>query len=683
MTAATALLAVTIPAAPGHADPPGPPLGTVTDFGVQQTALTVFESHFGVGADGSPVTYGVQMGSPGVLAAVDPVTRGHLDTVPLEGASGAWAVTQASDGSVYAGSYPNAHVYRYDPASGDVTDLGAPVPGQTVLYAFQAGHDGRIYGGTYPDAHVFSYSPAEGFRDLGRMYDGEQYAIDVAVDPDRQVVWTAIGSHGHLIRYDLRTGEKRDILPQSWQGSANHPYDINLIGGYLFVKTSKSDAFVLDADTGEAAPMTDGTTGDRVASFKLSSRGTARLAPDGRSVYYSWGYDLYRYDLTTHTFAPVRDSSGNVVKPGGPSIGWGWIDGSLYAAVGNYGGDAFRYDPATGASESFKLPFPPQPLDINNITAGPDGRVYTNLYINGNMAVLDPETGTTTNVGRVGQTEGWIWHEGKLYLGTYPTGRVMDYDPDQPYQSGTNPRELFSLQAQHAQNRPIAFATTPDKLYVGTTPDYGEWGGALTAYDMATGEYTVQRHIVQDQGVISLARLGGTLWGGTRIDGGGGTEPKATEAKLFAVDVATDRKIGEYVPVPGADLITSVTEGPDGRVWGLADSTLFVFDPASRQVIRRVELPAVPSGAQDEMFLNPDGYVYASLDGKLFRVAPASLRYVTVRDAETYRLTQDPQGNLWFRNGVKAANGAVLNGARLLRYTPSRDARSGSPGDPN
>ncbi|MGH3658235.1 MAG: hypothetical protein ACRDUA_16395, partial [Micromonosporaceae bacterium] len=522
LTAVTALVVALIPtaavAAPPSAAPTAPdagavgtappsaaPLGKVTDFGVQQTALTVFESYFGDGPVNSgdgPVTYSVQMGTPGVLTAVDPMTREHLRTVPLEGSSGAWAVTQTPDGSVYAGSYPNAHVYRHDPTSGEVTDLGAPVPNQTVLYGFQSTADGTIYGGTYPGAHVFSYSPETGFRDLGSMYDGEQYVRDLAVDPAGEVLWAAIGSRGHVIRYDLRTGEKRDILPADVRGTSDHPYDIDLVGGYLFVKTSKYNAYVLDPDTGERAPMIDGTTGDSVTNFRLSSRGTSRLAPDGRSVYYTWGYDLYRYDLGNHTFAPVRDSAGNLVKAGGPSVGWGWIDGTLYATIGNYGGDAFRYDPATGTSEQFKLPFPAQPLDINNITAGPNGQVYTNLYINGTIASLDPETGKVAEVGRVGQTDGWKWHDGKLYLGIYPAGRVMEYDPAQPFQSGVNPKALFELQADHAQDRPHAFAFTDEAMYVGTTPDYGEWGGALTRYDRATGEYTVQRDIVPDQGVV-------------------------------------------------------------------------------------------------------------------------------------------------------------------------------------
>jgi hypothetical protein len=111
---------------------------------------------------------------------------------------------------------------------------------------------------------------------------------------DREVLWAAIGSHGHIIRYDLRNGEKRDILPEARRGSAEHPADINLVGGQLVVKTSKLRGFVLDADTGEPMPLVNRDTGQPAETFTLTSRGTSRVAPDGRSVYYTGGLDLAR-----------------------------------------------------------------------------------------------------------------------------------------------------------------------------------------------------------------------------------------------------------------------------------------------------------------------------------------------------------------------------------------------------
>jgi len=629
-----------------------PPLGTVTDFGVQAEALTLHEGYFGVDGDGRPVVYGIQMGTPGVISVVDPIGRELIRTVQMPGSSGGWGITQASDGRVYGGTYSEGHLYQYDPATDTLTDLGQAVEGQSYIYGLRPGADGRVYGGTYPDAHVFSYSPSEGFHDYGPMVEGEMYAIDTAVDPERQVLWAAIGTGGHLVRLDLATGEKRDIWPAELRGDPNYPYDINLIGDRLFVKRNRLDALVLNPDTGEVI----------ADEFTITSRGTSPLSPDGRYVYFtSTGNQLWRYDLTTDTPEPVLDSSGNPIPAGGPGVGWGFIDGVLYAAIGNYAGQALWYDPATGEYERFTLPFPPQAIDIGNLTAGPDGKVYTNLFINGNLSTLEPDTGTVTTLGRLGQADGFGWHDGLLYAGVYPYGGVLVYDPSQPYQLGTNPRELFRLQDDHGQNRPVAIVSTPTTLYVGSTPDYGQWGGALTAYDHASGTHTVRRNIVPDQGVTSLTLLGTTLWGGTSIFGGGGTEPKATEAKLFTVDTTMGEKTGEFTPVPGAASIDALTVGPDGMLWGLASGTLFVVDPVKKKVKARRDLPGGSSHWQDELFVNPDGFVYASSAGQLLRIHPRTLRATVVRASGTYRLDQDDDGNLWFRDGP-----------RLLRYTPAR-----------
>ncbi|MEO3796002.1 hypothetical protein ABGB14_37895 [Nonomuraea sp. B10E15] len=634
-----------------------PAQGTVTDFGVQSTALTVFEGYFGTGQDGRPAVFSVQMGTPGVVAEVDPVTRELRDTVELPGSSGGWGITQAADGTVYAGTYPNGHLYSFKPGQEQATDLGQVVPGELYAYGLQAGEDGKIYGGTYPGAKAFSYTPGEGFRDLGVMVEGQQYTPDVAVDTDRQLLWAAVGSAGHLIRLDLATGEKRDIWPEALRGDPSYPYDLNLVAGKLFVKRSKGQALVLDPDSGEV--LADG--------FAMSSRGTTKVA-EGGYVYFTSGTELWRYDL-----AADRPEAVPGVASGGAGVGWGFVDGTLYAAIGNYNGDAFSYDPSTGASQRFKLPFPYQPIDINNVTAGPDGRIYTNLYINGNVAVLDPATGKVTQLGRAAQTDGWFWKDGKLYLGTYPNGAIMHYDPARPFVTGTNPRELFRLIGD-GQNRPVAFAAAGSEVYIGSTPDYGLWGGALTVYDETSGEHTVRRAPVADQGVTSLAVLGDTLWGGTSIYGGGGTTPKATDAKVFTYDLASGEKRSEHTPVPGAKSITALVKGSDGLLWGLADGTVFIMDPATARVVKRVKLPAGYTGVSDELHVNPDEHVYASLDGKVFRIDPLSKTFTTAVESGLYRGAQDGSGNIWFRSGTKDALGSVQGGARLLRYSPPADA---------
>jgi len=80
----------------------------------------------------------------------------------------AWAV--ASDGSLYGGNAGDGQLFKLDPSSGKVTNLGKPVMMPRIT-GLTFGADGKLYGvaGASPSyAHLFSYDPAgRGFVDLG------------------------------------------------------------------------------------------------------------------------------------------------------------------------------------------------------------------------------------------------------------------------------------------------------------------------------------------------------------------------------------------------------------------------------------------------------------------------------------------------------------------------------------
>lgn len=79
----------------------------------------------------------------------------------------AWAV--AADGALYGGNAGGGEIFRLDPATGALTNLGKAISTPRVKgLAFAA--DGRLYGigGATPGySHLFSYDAREGFADLG------------------------------------------------------------------------------------------------------------------------------------------------------------------------------------------------------------------------------------------------------------------------------------------------------------------------------------------------------------------------------------------------------------------------------------------------------------------------------------------------------------------------------------
>ncbi len=80
----------------------------------------------------------------------------------------AWAV--APDGTLYGGNAGDGQLFRVDPASGKVANLGKPIM-MPRIKGLAFGADGKLYGvaGSAPGyAHLFSYDPKSGdFKDMG------------------------------------------------------------------------------------------------------------------------------------------------------------------------------------------------------------------------------------------------------------------------------------------------------------------------------------------------------------------------------------------------------------------------------------------------------------------------------------------------------------------------------------
>jgi hypothetical protein len=638
----------------------------VEDLGAPLTSLTVMEGAFGTQPDGRNVVYAVPAGENAQLNVVDVQTRELIRAVPLPGAAGAWAITVASDGSVYVGSYSNGRLYRYQPGTGAVTDLGQPVAGESFVYGLTAGRDGAVYGGTYPHAHAFGYDPATGnFTDYGSLDAVQQYARSAVYDPDHHALFVGLATpQARLFRIDLATGDKRELTPLAGRELS----DLDYAGGRVFGNAS-GRLVVFDAATGERVTFTDAATGTQVTDYPIGARGVSAAGPGG--VYFTNATVLTRYDPATDTVAAVTPT---VRTTRGAAIGYGWFTENgrqvLYGLAGNYSGGTFRFDPADGTLQQWSSPFQYVPVPLMHAIADPStGKVLVNAFLNGSTGVFDPATGTTAVTTRQGQVEDWAWgSDGLLYVGIYPYGRLSAWDPHQP-ESPTNPRILFSLEESHHQNRPVAVVPSDGKVYVGTTPGYGEYGGALTVYDEASGSFDVHRHLVTDQTIASVLPVGSALWAGSSIDGGQGTVPRATEAHLVLWDPATGSKSVEVVPVPGARSVNELSIGPDGKLWGLADGTVFVADPDTGAVERRIAVFDGGTGAQDGALSWRDGYLYGVSGERLFVVDSLSGTSSVLRDRGLNRLTETPDGRYY----TLLRPDGQTNPTNLARYTPPAD----------
>ena len=186
----------------------------VRSLGVPVTELRMNVSATGHLPDGKPVVY-VQGGSPEnavQFAALDPITGERLRHHAIEELNDSLSMISTRDGSVYIPGWgPEALLFKYDPVTDTMKNLGHAVAGESHITRIVEAEDGTLYGGTFPQGHAFSFDPeTEKFTDYGRVDPNEQYARAIAYD---EAGGLYVGTEGtaRIIRLDVATGERTEI----------------------------------------------------------------------------------------------------------------------------------------------------------------------------------------------------------------------------------------------------------------------------------------------------------------------------------------------------------------------------------------------------------------------------------------------------------------------------------------
>jgi hypothetical protein len=272
------------------------------------------------------------------------------------------------------------------------------------------------------------------------------------------------------------------------------------------------------------------------------------------------------------------------------------------------------------------------------------------------LAPFDSVTGAAGETVQAGQFESSAVRDGKMLLGTYGHGRLMEYDPA----TGANPRQIFTLQAEK-QDRPFGLDYDPvsDRAFMGTVPYYGHNQGALAVHDFGTGQTTVYKEeIVTEQSVIDVLFHDGLVYIGTTIDGGLGATPSGqTDAHFIVFDPDTGQVVKDLVPVPGDEGVTGLMLGPDGLIWGVSEDTVFKYDPATEQIVYSEKLLGARYGTSTVWafaYLNigADGNVYGTNRSSLFRIDPDTMEYTRLVDGIGNYANVDANGDIFFSHGV-------------------------------
>ncbi|MCU6710666.1 cohesin domain-containing protein [Paenibacillus sp. J5C_2022] len=621
----------------------GREFGAAVSKGPQAFSVSLNDAVVGQ-EDGRDVMYTTVSTNNAVFNVIDIKDNKLLRSFALTGVQQVWRHSIAPDGTVYIGTVSSpgkGELWKYSPVTKTVVNLGEPLPGEKSIWSMTVAPDGKVYGGTFQRGEVFQYDPGTGlFRDYGSMIDGQQYVRSMAYYEG--YLYAGIGSQGDIIKLDVATGEKESIFGPvpGMLGVAPEDvpfvYDMAIVDGYLLAKIQGSgfmDLLFYDMGSGQWMPnrigksAEGGLTGTGVFNFnQLESR-------DGK-IYLGANGHITEIDLATQTASSTGIAFGSSMR----SAAWVTFDDQT-----NFPGESLVTMQSSGKMTIFNFTLGTRtdrvsvvngvPIARHNLERGPDGKLYMSGYPGGLISVFDPGTDETVNFP-LGQAEGMAALGTDMYFGVYPDAIVYKLDTTSP--SAPAAQQLFEI--EHDQDRPYIMKAFGDKLYIGTIAGYGKLPGALTIYDPAAGGVEVYENVVTNQGIVGLAEKDGILFGSTTITPGLGVEPTEQMAKIFVWDTAQKKKIIDFtLNIPELDkpkLISGLTFGSDGLLWGAVDGVLFAMNPDDYSVVKYKDIyPAVKNYGMwrpIHTHWGEDGLLYTDLAGKLTVVDPNTMEHVTL-----------------------------------------------------
>ncbi len=231
----------------------------------------------------------------------------YLDRTPLQpGSEGQniFTLHTGPDGNVYGSSYNLHHIFRYNPTTGELIDLGNPCPGRSgEVYSFY-NQGTKIWMASYTNAVLSVYdtarpwqpgkSPDSNPRDLGSIGNEQYRTPGLCVGPDGKVYIGSMPAYGKkygaLTVYNPRT-EQVELCLRPILGGEN-VYDLLpdsrrrvIYGG------SDSHFFIFDVDKQQV-----------VFSAPIGGRPTGITQAGNDLVFFGAGTRLVIFDPQTRKF---------------------------------------------------------------------------------------------------------------------------------------------------------------------------------------------------------------------------------------------------------------------------------------------------------------------------------------------------------------------------------------------
>lgn len=209
------------------------------------------------------------------------------------------------------------------------------------------------------------------------------------------------------------------------------------------------------------------------------------------AVVYAW--DLATGKVRRVTAIPICYAQGITLTRSGKLVSF------------NIYGEFRRHDIATGRLELFCRP----PTDVVapgfRLLRFDRRRLIGAGFITQRFWEVNLKTGKGYDCGQAAPGGGQVehfWKIGrKVYLTSYGSGNLLEYDPKLPPRFPENPHVVAE---PPCAMRPTSYADDGRNLYYACNQHYGHLGATVTKYDTRTGHYIFHTDPVKDQSIPSI-----------------------------------------------------------------------------------------------------------------------------------------------------------------------------------
>ncbi|HVK26219.1 MAG TPA: PQQ-binding-like beta-propeller repeat protein [Actinokineospora sp.] len=496
----------------------------------------------------------------------------------------------ARDGKVYAvGSRQSPPaLWEYDPATGTATKIVVPDPLATISQAV-----------VVTDTTVFYAS--------GSIITGGAGA-----------------SQAKLFAIDRATQAVTSVLPPEL-ATGSSVTELCLIGNQLIV--------------GAKGP-------GRSAIMNVADLSSYTLIPSTGKLFRALRPDICFYNNSRLLVYSPATGKVTPLPYTGPDLGEVWgldVYGDRVVAVSAYGFVA-EVDPTTGATVVTDLAeagAPAAPQLGMSVAAGA-GAVYVGGT--GGLARHELNTGSVVIHQAPGEAKDALVLGGVLYTGQYNSQGIWAHDPTAgaPHQVATFPAE---------QNRPldVCWDDTRLRLLVGAQSDT-RGGGSLWTFDPTTRQTTCHVNPVDTQQCVrAVAAHNGVAYLGG--DNPYTTGPRGT---LVAFDPTAGTELWRLDPGQAYGIVALATHGH--HLYGISRrGGLFIVDLDTRRIVHTADIRSICP--QYAALATSRGVVYGVSDTTLFRFDPATFAVTVVvagLNGEWYsgpHLTVDENGQFYTLRG--------------------------------